>query len=116
MKAVTQLRAELSALPGVIEASSRFGRHPAWRIDGREFAHLHSDSLIDLRLPRPEQARLRKDPRAHFRRHPWAWVELEFHTTQDVLDLLVLAQQAAKAAKRRATRSVASHDESTQKR
>ena len=116
MKPVVKLRAELSALPGVVEASSRFSRNLAWRIDGREFAHLHSDSLIDLRLPRPAQARLRKDPRAHFRRHPSAWVELEFHTAKDVLDLLPLAQQAAIAAKRRVTKSAALHDESSQTR
>ena len=104
MNPVAQLRAELSALPGVVQASSRFGRNPAWRINGREFAHLHSDCLIDLRLPRSVQARLRKDPRAHFRRHPSAWVELEFHTAQDILKLLPLAHEAAVAAKRQVTK------------
>jgi hypothetical protein len=103
MSASDQLRAGLSALPGVAQAPSRIGseRSPAWFVGSREFAHLHSDSLLDLRLPQPLQARLRNDPRAHFRRNSSAWLELEFRTAQDVADLLRLARQAAAAAKRR---------------
>jgi hypothetical protein len=101
MKPSEQLCAELSALPGVVQSQSRFGtgRNPAWLVDGHEFAHLHSSSLLDLRLPRAAQASLRTDSRAHFRRHPSAWLELEFHTAKDVADLLALARQAAAAAK-----------------
>jgi len=106
VNASDQLRTGLSALPGVAQAPSRVGsaRNPAWFVAGREFAHLHSNSLLDLRLPPPKQARLRNDPRAHFRRHSSAWLELEFHTAQDVADLLGLARQAAAAAKRRGAR------------
>ena len=102
MKPDHQLRAALCALPDVVESRSRFGsrRNPAWFVDGREFAHLHSESLLDLRLPRATQARLRKDSRAHFRRQASAWLELEFHTARDVVDLLALAKQAAAAARR----------------
>jgi len=106
VNASDQLRAGLSALPGVAQAPSRVGSelNPAWFIAGHEFAHLHSNSLLDLRLPPPLQARLRNDPRAHFRRHSSAWLELEFHTAQDVADLLGLARQAAVVAKRRGAR------------
>jgi hypothetical protein len=106
VNASDQLRAGLSALPGVAQAPSRVGsqRNPAWFVAAREFAHLHSNSLLDLRLPLPMQSRLRNDPRAHFRRHSSAWVELEFHSAQDVADLLRLARQAAVAAKRPAAR------------
>ncbi|HTS22522.1 MAG TPA: luciferase family protein [Casimicrobiaceae bacterium] len=101
MSPTEQLRALLSALPGVVETRSRFGAagRPAWCIDGREFAHLHSTTLLDLRLPRAAQARLRKDPRARFRRHASQWLELEFHTCEDVADLLALARKAAAAMK-----------------
>jgi len=101
MTPAKQLRESLTALPGVAETESRFGpsHAAAWQIDGREFAHLHSNSLLDLRLPPDVQARLRDDPRAHFRRHTSAWVEFEFHSAQDVADLLALARQAAAAAK-----------------
>ena len=103
MNASDQLRAGLSALPGVAQAPSRVGpeRNPAWFVAGREFAHLHSNALLDLRLPPPLQKRLRSDPRAHFLRHSSAWLELEFHTAQDVTDLLALARRAAAAAKHR---------------
>ena len=102
MSPVERLRVSLLALPGVVEAKSRFGSRGnlAWRIGGREFAHLHSSSLLDLRLPRAAQARLRKDPRARFRRHASAWLEFEFRTAQDVADVLALARQAAAATKR----------------
>ena len=102
MNPTEQLRTTLSALPGVVQKHSRFGagQSPAWLTEGHEFAHLHSTSSLDLRLPRAIQASLLKDPRVHFRRHPSAWLELEFHTAQDVVDLLALAQRAAAAAKR----------------
>ena len=99
MSPTKQLRVALSALPDVVHTRSRFGDHPAWRVAGREFAHLHSESLLDLRLPRVIQASLREDPRAHFRRHASAWLELEFHTERDVADLVALARRALAAAK-----------------
>lgn len=97
MTPVEALCAAMSGLPGVTLARSRFGsrKNVAWRIDGREFAHLHSESLLDLRLPRAVQARLRDDPRAHFRKRPSEWLELEFRAPCDVTDLVALAQQAA---------------------
>jgi len=103
VNASDQLRAGLSALPDVAQAPSRVGseRNPAWFVAGREFAHLHSNLLLDLRLPPSLQTRLRNDPRAHFRRRSSAWLELEFHTARDVADLLDLARQAAAATKRR---------------
>jgi hypothetical protein len=57
-------------------------------------------SLIDLRLPRVVQARLRGDPRAHFRRSASEWLEFEFRTPQDVADVVVLAREAWAAARK----------------
>jgi hypothetical protein len=96
---VERLCAALSAFPGVDTTRSRFGsgQRLAWRIAGREFAHLHSETLIDLRLPRAVQARLRSDARAHFRAGASQWLELEFQCQRDVEDLLVLARKAAAA-------------------
>jgi hypothetical protein len=90
------LRTGLSALPGVEFTQSRFGsgKHPAWRIEGREFAHLHSDALLDLRLPRKIQSRLRGDSRVRFRAGRSEWLELEFHSEQDVSHVLALAREA----------------------
>jgi hypothetical protein len=101
MSTTKKLCAALSAIPGVEVASSRFGSgsNPAWRVAGHEFAHLHSASLIDLRLPRPLQAKLRTDPRAHFRTGRSEWLELEFHSPADVTKIAALARQAAAAVR-----------------
>ena len=92
----------LAGLPGVEQSPSRFGsrtRH-AWSVAGREFAHLHSHDLLDLRLPRAVQARLRSDPKAHFRKAKSEWLEFEFHTEQDVEHLALLAREACVAARK----------------
>lgn len=101
MSPIEQLRAALSELPGVAQSVSRFGSrtHPAWTVAGREFAHLHADDLLDLRLPRAIQASLRSDPRAHFRKGRSEWLELTFHTSEDVAHVAVLARAAWVAAR-----------------
>ena len=102
MSPVQQLRVELSRLPDVEESPSRFGTHrnPAWSVCGREFAHLHADDLLDLRLPRVVQARLRDDPKAHFRSDASEWLEFEFHTIEDVAHLASLAREAWAATRK----------------
>jgi ribonuclease BN (tRNA processing enzyme) len=101
MKTVDRLRQVLSALPDTEQTLSRFGSHrsPAWSVRGREFAHLHADHLLDLRLPRAVQAGLRSDPKAHFRKSASEWLELEFHTAEDVAHIAELALEAWTAAK-----------------
>jgi len=101
MSPVQQLRMELSRLTDVEQSPSQFGSHqnPAWSVSGREFAHLHADDLLDLRLPRAIQAGLRTDPNAHFRNSTSEWVEFEFHTAEDVAHLAMLAREAWAAAK-----------------
>ena len=101
MNPTESLSLALSALPEVEQTRSRFGKpgRPAWRVKGREFAHLHADDLLDLRLPRVVQESLREDTRAHFRKARSEWLELEFHSEQDVKDLLILAAEAWAAAK-----------------
>ncbi len=91
---------ELSRLTDVEQCQSRFWsqQNPAWAVSGREFAHLHSDALLDLRLPRAIQKTLRADPRAHFRDSTSEWLELEFHTIEDVAHLAMLARKAWVAA------------------
>jgi hypothetical protein len=98
---VEQLRQVLSALPDAERAPSRFGsrRNAAWSVVGREFAHLHADDLVDLRLPRNVQAGLRSNPKAHFRKSRSEWVELEFHTIEDVAHIALLAHEAWAAAR-----------------
>src|SRR5882672_8912900 len=75
MSPVEELVARISALPGAARTRSRFGSKdkPAWSVQGHEFAHLHADDLLDLRLPRQVQASLKNDPRAHFRKSRSEW-------------------------------------------
>ena len=98
MKATHRLSGLLDAIPGVASGKSRFGSsRKAWSIDGREFAHLHSDSILDLRLPRKLQAALRGDRHARFRTSASEWVELEFRSATDVAEVAALAAKAARA-------------------
>jgi hypothetical protein len=101
MSPVEQLRTALAGLPGTAQHPSRFGsgENTAWSVAGREFAHLHADDLLDLRLPRAVQAGLRADPRAHFRKSASQWLEFEFHSPEDVAHLATLARIAWDAAK-----------------
>lgn len=103
MSPAESLSLAMRALPGVEQGRSRFGKagQPAWRVNGREFAHLHANDLLDLRLPREAQSRLREDPRAHFRSSRSEWLEFEFHSEQDVAELVAIASEAWAAAKGR---------------
>ena len=103
MNATDELAAALSKIQGVEAGYSRIGsgNNRAWRIAGCEFAHLHSPSLLDLRLPRALQVELRSNPRAHFRTGRSEWIELEFHSWADVLAIAALARKAAAAARDR---------------
>jgi hypothetical protein len=97
---IEQLVAQIRGLPGVSEGASRFGAkgRAAWFVAGREFAHLHADDLLDLRLPRALQATLKGDPGARFRKSRSEWLEFEFHSSEDVKRLAELARCAWSAA------------------
>src|SRR5438445_10616562 len=104
MKTTDRLCDALDGIPGVVSGKSRFGsrRNRAWTIDGREFAHLHSATVLDLRLPRKKmQAVLCGDRRARFRASASEWVELEFRSATDVAEIAALAAKAARANARR---------------
>ena len=103
MKSTDRLCDALDGIAGVVSGKSRFGsrRNRAWTIDGREFAHLHSATVLDLRLPRKMQAVLRGDRRARFRASASEWVELEFRSATDVAEMAALAAKAAQANARR---------------
>lgn len=101
MTPVEQLRDALASLPEVVCAPSRFGsrRNLGWSVSGTEFAHLHADNLLDLRLPRPMQASLRSEPLARFRKSASDWIEFEFHSVKDVERLVKIVREAWAAAR-----------------
>jgi len=102
MSPAESLSLALRALPGVEQTRSRFGkaRQLAWRVNGREFAHLHADDLI---RPSPSAGSTRADPRAHFRSSKSEWLEFEFHSERHVAELVVFASEAWAAAKEQVT-------------
>jgi Family of unknown function (DUF5519) len=75
-------------------------RCPECAASRREFAHLHADDLLDIRLPRTLQSGLRGDPRARLRKSSSDWLEFEFDTSEDVADALALAREAWAAAEK----------------
>ncbi|MGE4143275.1 MAG: luciferase family protein [Planctomycetota bacterium] len=89
------------ALPEASEAPSRFGGALAFqRVTGgraREFAHLHGDDELDLRLPPAAQRALREDPDARPRasRSPWIAYALTAASLERACELLRQAYEAA---------------------
>ena len=93
------LERELSALPDI--------RIDRWRdtdlvcvfFKGRDFAHFHSDDVLDIRLS-PKIIREEKLPRSiASTKHPnrsknSRWIEIEFLTPDDVARLVRLVERA----------------------
>ena len=95
---VATLRAKLAALPQVTESTSRFGaqKRLAWRAGTREIAHLHSDSVIDIRLPRKERRASAHDERLLARASRSDWVECRFASVSDTDFVVDLVARAAR--------------------
>ena len=88
---------------GVAAHPSQFSPRPALWVDGREFAHLHDERHLDLRLTRAvirsERERLADDP--GIRRRGGDWIEVDLGANTDLAPILSLVR-AALAANRRA--------------
>jgi hypothetical protein len=73
---------------GVMEASSRWTRGPAWLLNGREIMHLHGANTADLRLTREvirqRRDRLESDPRVDLRAHGGDWIQVRFRRRSDL--------------------------------
>jgi hypothetical protein len=98
---VAILRRKLDAIPGVEEAMSRFGtgRRLAWRAGRREIAHLHSDSVIDIRIPAARQRALPRDERLMSREATSDWIECRLIESGDAEYAVELIVQAARCAR-----------------
>jgi hypothetical protein len=90
----------LLSLPGVEEGKSRFGPRDAFFVAGREFAHVHRDGEIDLRLTRPFIAERREgledDSRVLLRRSS-DWLTVRYFSAADVRFALELGRVAYEA-------------------
>ena len=56
MNAIDVLLAELLALPGVEEALGDMAGERSFRVNGREFLHVHGDALLHIGLTREQKA------------------------------------------------------------
>ena len=95
------LRERLARLPGVAEATSRFGSNGrlAWRAGAREIAHLHSPEVIDIRVPAALQRQWRGDARLTPRPRRSDWIECRVRSLDDVEFAAILVDIAASAAR-----------------
>ncbi len=93
---ISLLRHKLDALPDVEEATSRFGtgRRLAWRAGSREIAHLHSNSVIDIRIPA-----LPRDDRLMPRALQSDWIECRVRSPRDAEYVVELIAQAARRSR-----------------
>lgn len=96
----TMLRQLAAEIPGLTEGRSRVGdpAHVAWFAGRREVAHLHSERLLDVRLPPSVQRELKGDPRAVFRPRRSQWMEYELRDDEDVRRAVELVRRAAEIA------------------
>lgn len=97
------LSRSFSAMQNVSAQPSQFAPVPAFWIDGREFVHFHEEDVVDIRLTRKlisaKRKRLKEDPRVTLRNSDWLTVRIEGEG--DILFVLQLAKEAAKANRRK---------------
>jgi Family of unknown function (DUF5519) len=91
------LRRELAGVPGLVEAASRFGsaRRLAWRVGGREIAHLHARPFVDVRLPPDARKAIAGDPRLSPRPGRSQWIECRMESSEDAAFIAALIRRIA---------------------
>jgi hypothetical protein len=96
-----ELEAKIAALPGVEERVSRYGHGRSFAAGGREIAHFHGETRMDVRLTREEIRRRRADgtldPRLVTRGAYSEWVEVTVTDTRDLAFALSLVEEAIRA-------------------
>ena len=96
-----ELEQRLAALPGVVRRPSRYGHGVSYFTRGREIAHFHGDTRMDVRLTK-EEIRLRKegrtlDPRIRTRGPSAEWAEVHVETESDIAFAVALVEDAVRA-------------------
>jgi hypothetical protein len=91
LRAIEALETAALRLPGVSPARHRFGGFGFIR-EGREFAHVHGNGLLDLRLTRERAAEIVAAGRAepHHVFGPSAWISFQLRTLDDCGPALAL--------------------------
>jgi hypothetical protein len=91
LSAIEALEAAALRLPGVVPARHRFGGFSFVR-EGREFAHVHGNGLLDVKLTRERAAEIVAEGRAepHHVFGPSAWISFQLRTPDDCGPALAL--------------------------
>ncbi|MEA3207536.1 MAG: hypothetical protein QOE70_593 [Chthoniobacter sp.] len=101
LRAIESLEAAALRLPGVSPARHRFGGF-GFLHEGREFAHLHGNGLLDLKLTRERAAEIVAAGRAqpHHVFGPSAWISFQLRTPHDGAPALALLKIAIETGSR----------------
>jgi hypothetical protein len=102
LTAAGRVRAEIAALPGVLEDRSKFADKPAFWVNGKEIAHFDDDLVIDVRLTAPvirsRRSELRERPEITLRRSSSAdWLEVRIDNPEAERFAVELVAEAARA-------------------
>lgn len=91
LRAIEALEAAALQLPGVSLARHRYGGLGFVR-DGREFAHVHGNGLLDVKLTRECAAQFVAEGRAepHHVFGPSAWISFQLQAQEDCQNAMVL--------------------------
>ena len=85
------------SLQGVQRRTSRWGHRTSYWVGKREFAHLHDENELDIRITRRSLKRVKEigiDPRVKLRPGPSDWIGFELRNRKDIdgaFKLLTLA-------------------------
>jgi hypothetical protein len=96
-----ELERRLSSLPDLERRPSRYGDSLSYFVGGREIAHFHGDSRMDVRLTREEIRRLKSEQALDHRvrtRGPSAdWAEVHVTELKDIPYAISLVEEAIRA-------------------
>jgi len=93
LQAIEAMEAAVLQLPGVSPARHRYGGQ-GFVCAGQEFAHVHGNGLLDVKLTRERAARFVAQGRAapHHVFGPSAWISFQLHTPADCANAMILLQ------------------------
>jgi len=96
-----ELERRLTALPGLEKRPSRYGDAKSYFVGGREIAHFHGDTRMDVRLTKEEIRRLKSegtlDHRVRTRGSSAEWAEVHVTDSKDIPYALSLVEEAIRA-------------------
>ena len=96
-----ELERRLEQLPGMERGPSRYGHGSSYFTGGREIAHFHGETRMDVRLTK-EEIRFRKeegplDPRIKTRGPSAEWAEVHVEKLSDIPLAVALVEDAIRA-------------------